>query len=157
MNSLTNKERERIFAMYYGAEMLSSFKEPFKVNGDIIQDISSVWPMHNVAKILLIPLSKITDEHAIEVANLWNKGYGWEINTRVQFYLELVNKTTYQIIRIWFTGSIDFQLIVGNETLFDNCEAIVEMIDKLRELGYALPYKGKSLFELGIAIDKTLV
>jgi len=44
---------------------------------------------------------------------------------------------------------------VGNETLFDNCEAIVEMIDKLRELGYALPYKGKSLFELGIAIDRT--
>ena len=166
MNTLTNEERARIFAMYMPCDVMDLFNDSggkfvgLDYNNNSVQVLhKAVWHLnYDEVKLLLMPLSKITDEHAIEVAKLWHKGAlfnMWEIDTRTQGYLELVNKTTKQIIRIWSTGSIDFQLVVGNETLFDNCEAVVEMIDCIRELGYAIPYKGKSLFDLGIAIDKT--
>ncbi len=165
MNNLTNEERARIFAMYYGAEVQTGFKETYVVNGNIISDIASVWPMHNDAKLLLNPLPKITDEHAIEVAKIWKPDYEWKVIGKDQFDCLLMVECSDYIMWFDFMGSsFDFEeKYTGEENIEahgcekeeTSCERIVEIIDCIRELGYALPYKGQSLFDLGIAIDKT--
>jgi hypothetical protein len=99
-------------------------------------------------KLLLTPLSKISDEDAIEVCRevgLVNA----LILLRDEKGITVVDHT-YEIT-IFFSG-----VIVSTKNAKAYAFPQSQMFDTIRELGYALPYKGQSLFELGIAIDKTL-
>lgn len=91
MNNLTNEERARIFAMYMPCEVIISnnvvctaigvshigkgnILVPTK--GDV--DDYAEAPL-SMTQLLLTPLSKITDEHAIEIANIVDVSNNWVI------------------------------------------------------------------------------
>ena len=183
MNNLTNEERARIFAMYMPCKAIVDNTDSDLIGLDFCIINSCIIHNYNDSgerqifaptdvKILLTPLSKITDEHAIEVAHIWKPDYEWKVVEREGYFL-MVECADYIM---WFdftdnsfvfeekyTGEENntiniFYIFIeahGCEKEITSCESIVEIIDRLRKLGYALPYKGQSLFDLGIAIDKT--
>lgn len=193
MSSLTNEERARIFAMYmpcyveidgrhtkivsvcfqhYQDEPKYEYEDVIVETDEDGHETGGRWATtdfqyfkNQVPKLQLTPLSKITDEHAIEVARIWKPDYEWKVMSRDQFDCLLMVECSDYIM--WFDfmdSSFDFEeKYTGEENIEAHrcekertyCESIVEIIDRLRELGYALPYKGQSLFDLGIAIDKT--
>lgn len=167
MNNLTNEERARIFAMYMpcdivqGDILLRTDRKLVAIGGletDKMQwgKLSNMASISNAFvnefKLILTPLSKITDEHAIEVAKIYDAKEEWKVPR------DLVAGGRY--ITNAFSGDdiyfldlkIRFLSIDGFETV--ESEVMLQILDRLRELGYALPYKGKSLFELGVAIEK---
>ena len=101
-------------------------------------------------KMLLKPLSKITDQHALQIAvteGLANATVFERLDDRI-----ILIDDSYRLA-IYFNGVID--LIKGNEDV-NQWLSTISIIDQLRRWGYALPYKGQSLFDLGIALDKTI-
>lgn len=168
MYNLTNEERARIFGMYIGNKCLikieqGSYSTVLQVTGDMINNYLSYKDGDRVDFVLLLtPLSKITDEHAIEVAKIWHPNYYWKVIKKSKgillvecddyiMWIDCVNASFY--FEEKYIGFENIDAHRGEkETTY--CENIVEIIDYLRELGYSLPYKGKCLFELGIAIDK---
>jgi hypothetical protein len=122
-------------------------------------------------------ISSISDEDAIEVAKIiLDKDESWNIiriersdwstviittvepditdpETIVTMYISIYNEPSYQSGPIRWT----WDYTKGNSTgvCEQACPNIVPAIDFLRSKGYALPYKGQSLFDLGIAIDAT--
>lgn len=159
---LTNEEIAKVFALYLGCKMeyTSVFDPNLKLRGNLLgvcsyttelllTDDSSDLNNQSVighAKLLLTPLSNISDEHAIEVAKILypdhhNNNYTVQReNNRVDVWFG------YNCVHIYHDGSIK-----GKEDGWIN----YEVADQLREWGYMLPYKGFDLFELGIAINKT--
>lgn len=107
-------------------------------------------------KMLLTPLSKITDEDAIEVASTCLTGH-WQIESKDELSVVLVYDK--YLVEIWLNeiNFIDFRVrnLKNKYQLTDPELSLIDIIDLLRSKGYALPYKGISLFKLGIAIDKT--
>lgn len=190
MSSLTNEERARIFAMYMPCDAeingehtrivsvcFHNYQDDYKYEyEDIILEIDEFghetggrWVTTDfkyfkdqVPKLKLSPLSKITNEHAIEVAKIWKLDYKWLIDRCGNFLM--LECEDYIMWFDFISDCFDFEEKYQGEENIEahgcvkettSCEDIVEIIDRIRELGYALPYKGQSLFELGIAIDKT--
>lgn len=164
MNNLTNAEIARIFGMYLGHEVYDSkYRYTHTLEGvskNVITKACRVfiednWHRVDTFKLLLTHLSKITDEHAIEIANIAYEGCVVKKVVRDYKINCVTLECMYYDIDICTTGMFDVVAVKhvdGNKCTVDS---IIDIIDRLRELGYALPYKGKSLFELGIAIDAT--
>lgn len=84
--------------------------------------------------LLLTPLSKITNEHAIEVAKIYYAGSGG-----------------------WQQGKGIVLMMLGNHIGQIELNKMIAIIDYLRSVGYDLGYGSiKSLIESGIAKDATL-
>lgn len=163
MNTLTNQDIARIFALYMPCKIVVNDKiktitgitfQPIDFTTAIQINGGEHWGRFYdnqpiTYKLRLTPLSKITDEHAIELANLFENAK-WEFLHREPYNLVLSTNNFILIV------TEDYLLFKDKESgeLLPNM-AIIEAFDRLRELGYDLPYKGQSLFELGIAIDKT--
>jgi hypothetical protein len=62
---LTNEEYQTVFALYYHAECITT---EFPQKGKV-KHIGSIPTDANYYKLLLTPLEKISDEHAVEVAD----------------------------------------------------------------------------------------
>lgn len=167
IENLTNQEIAKVFAMYLGCKVEEDYsgKSP---NGTLTEVNllagGTCKVLHNVewafniedCKLVLQNLSSITDEHAIALAKMWQPDYDWEPKDITEDYLFLTCRD-YQMW-IWFEGELSFEEIYHHSERIaetTTCGNIIELIDQLREWGYALPYKDQSLFELGIAIDKT--
>lgn len=147
-NKLTNEEIARVFAVYYGQSVAASKNEDGKANG-------KGAPVHNALALcvfgndvsnyvlLLTPLDKITDEDAIEVANICHN----YLAKRIQ-------------------GKTGYSFLACNDSVI-NCGVIYHKLNSaafqyLISKGYAVPLwfgidhwaNGKTAIELGIAIDK---
>lgn len=116
---------------------------------------------YSQCKLLLKPLSSITDEDAIEVAKIadilpWNwfeyKKYSVDKIDHPNDGTEI--RVLDYSVRITNAGGIYFYDYSRPNTAIA-IPGIADAIDFLRSKGYALPYKGKSLFELGLAIDSS--
>lgn len=129
--TITTEDRARIFGMYLGAECQRFYRRTGVIAEEsILMDCSNIHAIVNgtgtyTYKLLLTPVSKITDADAIEVA-------------KVVF----PNAKNQEII-IKFVKGLASEGKIG-----------YNMADELRRLGYALPYRGLDLFKLGIAIEK---
>lgn len=69
---LTTEEKARIFAMYLGQDCLCNTGEVLKleIRSESVNEIG-LWPATlDMCKLILRPLSKVTDEDAIEVSKL---------------------------------------------------------------------------------------
>jgi hypothetical protein len=135
IKKLINQEIAKVFAMYFGQEcyMLTVHNEykPFRVDGAVLQLIGEIKYF-----IILTPLDKITDEHAIEVGR---------INGVPTYSFLLVGKSMTH----WLAEK-------GT-----NRDVRFEIYQQLIIWGYAVPLwfeidhwaNGKTAIELGLAID----
>lgn len=183
MNNLTDKEIQKIFALYVGCQAKLATKLHFhdlatEFNAELVDWINdhfidskiveldlatiALWNPAYV-KLILSPLNSITDEHALELAKIFNKNYEWKITERYQDMIVISCDDYKMWIDFFYSDLIAVEeLYHGEENIkAHGCESepcpaynIVQMIDQLRDWGYALPYKGQSLFSLNLAIDK---
>jgi hypothetical protein len=137
MQQLTNEEISRVFAMYY-RQRISTY------NGyglDIVADnlneaVNRKW------KLLLTPLSEITDEHAIEVAKIHK----------------------HDVIKKHYSDDDlrNYLIMQGKRIAIKMYEEDYRVYLYLVQQGYAVPLfislnhpcNGKDAIELGIAIEK---
>lgn len=142
-DQLSKEEIAKVFAMYYGCEYQicinikgKQVKEPidYGVIKDIEQDLYLGLENDDKEKILLTPLSSITDEHA---GDLWS----------IQGYEKFNNEHTVKTVGRW---------LEDNNIGYDQYQFLISK-------GYAVPLwfgidhwaNGKTAIDLGIAIDKT--
>lgn len=153
---LTNEQRARIFAMYWGAKIQRRLfyasdgslhsTNYFTVDAERLTCINKHPPYNNISKaideLMLTPLHAISDEHKLSLLKI--HGYtevdSWELNKslnqfdhvfRVSFNKKDMPANIYQQLILW-------------------CYAVPLFI----ESGH--PDNGCNAIELGIAIDKTL-
>jgi hypothetical protein len=143
--NLSNEEVARIFAMYLGCEcQVDEYRYPVNSVG-INTGINSMLPLSN-ARLLLTPLSKISDEDAIEVAKTTGSFTITDTGKPIPIRY-LVNEGKMQIQRFTTTQKYLFRYDVYRY-----------LVDK----GYAVPLyfapnhwaNGKTALELGIAVEK---
>lgn len=159
---LTKEEIARVFSFYWDAPvLLLSVHNELKPMGYVDSRIMmSLKDTDIVFKLRLKPLSKITDEHAIEVCKSFYQlcfngkcKNGWQVEKDKMYPDEFLNITHKDNDFFFVIDKIDGNITLYRSEEYDSGGCNVDAVDKLRELGYALPYKGKSLFELGIAIE----
>lgn len=158
-NKLTNEEIARVFAMYLDCKFLylngsyertiegvltnesSHFKE-WKV---VVKEGVHQYRVDSV-KLLLAPLSKIKDEHAIEVAKMQG------LYVENDFIKNYVSRYEDRVIVHNVSGN---ESVVFHRMLQDGFQYLIQQ-------GYAVPLffgvnhpaNGKTAIELGIAIEK---
>lgn len=159
---LTNEQIARVFAMYLGCEfkyeeneetsILESVDTSGLIGDENRDDSGEGWYGLDDCKLLLTPLSGISDEDAIAIANVRGKrGGSWACNMAKD-----EDERQYNIQR----GKKRLQGLWEYETSFD---ASYYIIQYLIQKGYAVPLfievghpdNGKDAIQLGIAIDKT--
>lgn len=146
---LTTEDKARIFALYLGAdcEVISVIPEmkPYIALGvfAVTTPIISMFQDGVLdIKLLLKDLSDITEEDAIEIIKVdWNR---IEIPDNVKL-LEIKRSPT----------SIIYEFMGQKSQIHLSYNTLYPFADKLRELGYMLPYKGINLFDVGLAIKQT--
>lgn len=124
-NTLTTEDKERIWGLYIG----SKYKFPNGKNEEIITGVvcyNAAYGNYD-AKLILKDLSDITDEDAIEVANIIGLKE-WEEEDKLAYGKE-------------------YAMEYGNGIIY-------RVADFLRSKSYMIPYKGINLFDAGIAIRK---
>jgi len=153
MEKLTNEEIARVFAMYWGC----------RLDAGMITKVDSFW-MNKVSNgetdtvLLLTPLSKITDEHAIEVAELC--GVDPRIKTKSERLIKFDD--LYQSLTLFYKPDEQgwFELIEKRETNV-YCSIPYPVYLNLLQQGYAVPLffglnhwaNAKTPIELGLAIE----
>lgn len=128
----TNEFLARVYGAYYGCQYIDRVSNNRKsLEADIISEIHA-FGKYKTYQLTLTPLSKITDEDAVYIAQSilgYSDGYH-------EYFVE--------------TGK---RYLSKNSNYMDTDR---EVIDKLREWGYDCGYGDiPSLIEAGIAIDKT--
>jgi hypothetical protein len=137
--TFTDQDTARIFAMYWGNKYRAVNGVPTddtKVNSRIIEAVEAG---HDI-KLRLLPLEYITNEDAAEVAKaagLIQQSFG--LRYMIAFGKNMAHYFKNNIHNGYRIEPLDY----------------VNIADKFRELGYAVPYQGIDLFEAGVAIDKT--
>jgi hypothetical protein len=155
-NKLTREEVARVFAMYAYSE--TKYQANDLITLDLITGAIVDIVKYGHGKLLLTPLDKITDEDAIDVAKIAGYDNDYEIR-RVK------NGNEIWITKIAgaFRESICLDEMKITNHGYDDAYGhdreyplpnVIEVIDYLRSKGYALPYKGQSLFGLSLAIQK---
>lgn len=158
-NKLTNDEIARVFAMYLGKECVvvleksaaefhgTPYSAPMKIVSETLRGlyISESNPGKSDFKLLLTPLSEITDEHAIELINLTKLVHA--INPK------LIEHRDKRLLQYW-------DGVAGNEVtiMWNDLNAVQHQY--LISKGYAVPLwfginhwaNGKTAIELNIAI-----
>ena len=181
MQDLTNKDKVRIFGQYLTSEVeyvdhvledvictrkgyLTGLKQG---NGFLELEIQMHDGLHadeeatlcdpNYCKLVLIPMSELTEAHAIEVAKLMVNDGVFPVNDyepRISESVEdrIVVKISNKQLHIFFTG----QLLATSNSAGEHDRWHIyntqHVADYLRAEGYALPYMGIDLYEAGIAI-----
>lgn len=144
---LINNEIAKIFSMYMPCKTMQHGNDfdrmlvgigGFEDNGYCYGRLKNKASVANVFvtdfQIILTPLSDITDAHAAIIADMNRYDKNANIKVRAKVGRDILNR-----------------IFVDNYKNHPICLPY-ECADYLRELGYALPYKGIDLFELGIAI-----
>lgn len=157
---LTNEEIAKVFAMYLGCEVMlteepESINEPYVLEAVNIggafwtdADDESGGQEFELGKLLLTPLSKITDEHA-------------ELLIKHFLKLGISNKDVWPVLVQIF----DINVPCGNDLLLSQftVKELMEMEKQLILWGYNIKLyfgidhwaNGKTALELGIAIEQS--
>lgn len=138
MEQLTDQEIIRVFHLFYGVDIVGTESEKVVAN-TFFDDTAHQLMVDGKVKLPLTPLSMISDEDCAEIAAIASS---WE--DAAPLLAEDVSEWLEEVLSGNCATYADY--VSGYQML--------EIIDCLRSKGYALPYKGKSLFELGIAIEK---
>lgn len=157
MNKLTNKEIANVFAMYLGADCkyrkgmhivndwgIGCFNEDGETEYKMTIG-NNTFQLHD-RQLLLTPVSKITDEHAIEVGKIWWPG---AVNDDS---LEKAVDSIQQIGgNLWNTLQYGTIWTAVYEYLKSECYAV--------PLWFGIDHwaNGKTAIELEIAIDSTTI
>ena len=110
-------------------------------------------------KLLLTPLTKATNKDILTVCEAFfsiplhgrNKKF-FKVERKGEDWAKVDNKYNDYSYEIDLT---DGEIMVYNQGELESSGSSVNSIDKWRELGYALPYDDKSIFDMGIAVDRT--
>ena len=132
MKEITTEIRERIFALYWGQNVAYHNTHHYLTVGVRIDNI--LIPYSEKHHMLLTPLSAITDEHAIEVAEIvscWDDGASPLDVDDVSEWIDEVMSGNCATAADYVSG-----------------EQILQLTDFLRSKGYALPAFGYSVDEL---------
>lgn len=134
------------------------------------------WVDTDDIKLILIPIHKITDEHVIEIANLaWvGRKIDWTITRRDKNGVWMDGKSVHNSWQKYYFrmdeyGELTCQYFIVDEeetkTFDHNIGRCVDdirrgipyilILDRLRELGYAIQYKGVDLFKGGAAMEQS--
>lgn len=183
MQSLTNKEKEKVFALYYGCDYIFDCKHntsnpKYTVDGKCL----SMYDFSNNT-LLLTPLENISDEDAIEVARLCFQMLEGDFNIEkrdkngLHIYKRNGNGIIYHC-RLNFNGEVKpnmqfeadekepfktFNHQIGGVSLTDKRPIpYLAIVDFYRMKGYSVPLyfgidhacNGKTPIELNIAIPK---
>lgn len=155
---LTKPEITKVFAMYLHSKIILDNGDEVTLN---VYNLNYYRDFLDSCKLILTPLSEISDEHAIEVAKCFyplsfkgNCNTGWIVQRDKIYPNEILN-----INHKCNAFSFNVDLVDGNVTLYRDGEydpggSNVAAVDKIREFWYMLPYKGVDLFKAGIAIPK---
>lgn len=184
---LTNEEIAKVFAMYIGCDMdnngmklrLTGVNMPTNTYKCLAMCYDLQRNIEN-CKLLITPLSAITDEHAVEVAkiicdrqyiDIENLSTSWERTIKNDSNIFRICFDAYQITRfphdkprkhiihITTWGTVNHYI----ENELGNCTKAHYVFQYLISKGYAVPLffgidhwaNGKTAIELGIAIDNT--
>lgn len=151
---INSENKARFFALYWGQEVLQDYGRKGNVNTYTIEyldgDRSNQW-------IILKPLSKISDEDAVEVAKIMAASSSvyfayekteWGVDrknaTGRQVWVYEKNKSNNNSIAVCyinFSGSVYFNTENGVRLFTDD----LSVYDYLRSRGYALPWMGISV------------
>lgn len=146
---LTTEDKARVFALYLGSDYqveyvsVTTGKDTVRRGNLSIFDLymyqPEKWGDVYTVKLILKDLADITDEDAIEVIKSIHSACSpvWIDNIvcyNDYVYYDLKNER----LQLALYGAIPYMAV-----------------DKLRELGYAVDYKGINLFHTGIAIKQT--
>lgn len=190
MNKLTNEEISRVFAMYFGCDVQFTFSSNYfdwirenrkaRVIG-IVENNVRVRPITrdgkvdfsnfnslrvDVCKLLLSPLSEITDEDAIA---LFKAKAGVNTNEDKAEILSIIRgknhvQLNYRYIHPDMNYNNDDGYSYSAWAFSTNTVSDIVTFQQLISLGYSVPLwfginhwaNAKAPIELGIAIDKTL-
>lgn len=160
---LTTEQKARVFAQYIGHQVRHQIDEDrhqqntlgaAQIDGIMLRGNSGYWSASMDAfKLLLRPLSAITDEDAIEVARLL--GYEYPRNEKGQFVERI------DLVEVG-RGAIGG---ISRNGLVETFNVLAEVIQFLIQRGYAVPtfvapnhpLNGKTPIEMGLAIDITTI
>lgn len=162
MNNLSNQEIARVFAMYYFAECTTAKYPPFEKG--TVNTIGTIPTDADYFKLLLTPLTAITDEHAIEVAKIISPVKGKLIATKynnsnsIKSVLFPDNESNYTRLDIYSDLSMGW---VGKNLDDVDYFRMPFVIQYLISKGYAVPLffdighpdNGKDAIQLGLAIS----
>jgi hypothetical protein len=132
---ITNEFRLRAFGAYWNAEVevlhngVNTRQENPKVTGYLLAQIQHHPAENTTYKLLLTPLERITDEHAIEVARIAGITGEYAIKNGKFIAMNL------------FYGS-------GHNR---NTIQVITTADQLRAWNYLIPFMGVDLVEAGVA------
>ena len=148
MNTVSEEKKKKIFSLYYGGDVKHpSDNCPFKFKGIDEQgrplligdwsggtnNICSLSPCDwDDCKLWLKSLDDITEEQLLTIAGKLSYDIG---------------SCTVELGRLYLRTFTSKQGLIPTSM-------ILWMVDYLRGQGYALPYYGEDLFELGVAIKK---
>lgn len=183
---LTNEEIAKVFGMYLGQRVyLPNDDETLILTGSSIfsnttemaeseDSVDTSYCDFDVAKLLLTPLSKISDEDVLELCKLYSPEIYGDYRFKKWYIEQNGTKSdtwnTIEIKRQSDTYCFELDKIDGEMRLYDE-----EMIDSASVnhyyqqwyfmKGYAVPLffgidhwaNGKTAIELGIALDKTTI
>lgn len=130
------KQKRAFQVLYFGQKVLRWDDSPERNNHIIgVGSLSDLWVWGTYLE--LIPLSEISDEHAIEVANIMDVDPN--LLTRDEFHIRFGKDG--DSIGIWFDGEI---LVDGEQ-----CPLyILQVYDYLRSQSYLLPFRSYSTQQL---------
>jgi len=147
---LTNEIKARIFGQYLFCPMLRN--KNIEGNDVIVQVIpeyiDDILEAVYDYKLILTPLSEITDEDLKELGDLCGIVGEVIIWIRGDYSVTICNTIKSRMVKIYYSGS--------NSRIIDKGFEIIEyntlITDYLRSKGYMVPYMGIDLYEAGIAI-----
>lgn len=140
---LTNKEIARVFAMYIGCDAHFYYTNPQAIRKMTLHRMHQMFKhQYNPdVKLLLTPISKITDEHAIELCFLNGDPYAKQRTNKKQLIEYIKNNIDYIVNQ----NSKVFQYLIQQGYT-------VPLFISLNH-----PCNGKDAIELAIAIDRNML
>lgn len=103
-------------------------------------------------KLILRPLSGITDQEAIECARIYDPNLDWKLNKRNQYFVQVVDNESGELFTIWFPK--DDSSIITLIDIDENSCSFNQFfcVDYLRSRNFCLPFMGLDPAQEGWAI-----
>lgn len=167
MKQISNEAKARYFAQYLGQEKSGVFDAPGRLTGTDCDQMR--YGYDTITKLLLRPLSSLTQEEVIQIAHLLiDEQQTMLIHSKlldsVFVFEDDCSKTGYTYLEFHLTGgidvgNIDINNVQNRDSMECASESILNTYQYLQQIGVALPYYDAStnthytvddLVELGV-------
>lgn len=154
-NTLENKQK--FFAQYWGQKVfINAMLSAQPADNVYIEHLADVNEDYSAKDeyLELKPLSAISDEDAIEIANICNHPSGVTWNIKEQGYFAIYNKYNdhadqKETLRIYYRNSFEIFSLDEYGRVFDyDLERLLNICDYLRSKGYLLPFMDLSIEQI---------